>query len=227
MTPQIAELIEGTDNFEIIRDQIAAILVLESTAQQALATAAAKDSGLWKLRVFAERSNPIEAFQAETKQADGTPVVNVWFDNASFDASSSNTVERQKATGTFNVDCYGYGITADDAGIGHQPGDEKAALEAHRALRLCRRILMAGTYTYLGLRKTVWKRWTQSVTVFQPQMDGRPMQHVVGARLALAVDFNEFSPQFAGSPFETVTVALKRKETGEIYLTAEYGSEDS
>jgi len=231
-TAQITVLTEGPDNFEIIRDQIAGILVAESEAQQALATAGGKDPELWKLRVFAERANPLDGFQeADDGTVDSTPLVNVWFDNASFDASSSNVVERQKATGTFNIDCYGYGVSgpgvADDYAIGHQPGDEKAATEAHRALRLCRRFLMAGAWTYLGLRGTVWKRWPQSISAFQPQIDGRPAQHIVGARFSLAVDFNETSPQVVGSPLTFIAIQVKRKETGEIYLTADYGNNDS
>jgi hypothetical protein len=66
-------------------------------------------------------------------------------------------------------------------------------------VRLARNIIMAGAYTYLGLRGLVWKRFPQSISMFQPQIENRAVQRVVGARLALQVHFNEFSPQYATS----------------------------
>ena len=56
----ISELIDKQDNFEIVRDQIAAILVNEVASQMALATAEAKDPEDWNLQIFTERSNPWE-----------------------------------------------------------------------------------------------------------------------------------------------------------------------
>lgn len=106
----IASLIDKQDTVEIIRDQIAAILALETTAQQALATAAAKDPDLWKLRIYQERANPWENLPSKTD--DRSPVVNVWWDSSTFDMSASNIVERQKSSATINIDCYGYGISA-------------------------------------------------------------------------------------------------------------------
>ena len=81
---------------------------------------------------------------------------------------------------------------------------------------------MAAEYTYLGLRGTVWRRWPQSITVFQPQIDGRPVSHVVGARIALRAEFNEFAPQVTPETLELLTVNMKRTEDGEIVLAANY-----
>lgn len=231
MSALITELIDKVDRSEQIRDEIAAILLLESENQQALAAAAipAKNPALWDLRVFLERSNPWEMFKAAPDQIDGTPIVNVSLESINYDAHSSNTVERQMATGLYHIDCYGYGIStanSDDYG-GHQPGDEKAALEAQRAIRLVRNILMAGAYTYLGpaFRNIVGRRWPQQIQMFQPTLDGKAHPHVVAARLALAVNFNELSPQVAGQTIELISATVKRRETGEIYFEAEYGDE--
>jgi len=60
MPALITTLVENLDNSELICDQIAAILATESAAQQALATLAGKNPKLWKLRVFAERTNAWE-----------------------------------------------------------------------------------------------------------------------------------------------------------------------
>jgi len=216
----IQTLIDKQDNFEVIRDQIAAILVTEIASQQALATAAAKDPNEWKLRIFAERSNPWEQYLNNSGN-DPSPIVNIWYDNSNFDQSGSNIQERQKTEGIFNIDCYGYGVSEDD-GAGHKPGDREAAYEVQKALRLVRNILMAGEYTYLGLRGLVWQRWPQSITVFQPQIDGRQIQQIVGARIAFRVVFNEFSPQVIAETLELLSVDVKRAEDGEIVLEADY-----
>ena len=221
----IDSLIDKQDNFEIIRDQIAAILVTETVSQQALAKAAnKKNPKLWKLRVFTERSNPIEEWRDvdTTKTIDSSPIVNVWYDNGSFPMNKGNVVKRQAHDAVYNIDCYGVGFSGDNPAGGHFLGDKEAALENQRAIRLVRNILMAANYTYLGLRGTVWKRWPQSITVFQPQIDGRPVSHVMGARIALRVEFNEFSPQVTPVTLEGVTIDVERTEDGEIVLTAEY-----
>ena len=216
----IAELTDKQDNFEIIRDQIAAILATEVAKQIALATTGGKDPDEWKLRIFSERSNPWE--QLLNEQTDRSPIVNVWFDNSNFDPAASNISERQKTEGVFNIDCYGYGTSSDVPSGGHTPGDKDAALEVQKAIRLVRNILMAAEYAYLGLRGVVGSRWPQSITVFQPQSDGRQMQQIVGARLAFRVVFNEFSPQVASETLELVSVGVNRGENGEIPPVADY-----
>lgn len=215
----IETLIDKFDNSEIIRDQIAAILVTEVAAQKALASAAGKDPALWDLRVYTERSNPWERFLNDPTAT--TPVVNVWFDNSGFDQAGSTVVERQKTTATYNIDCYGFGVSKSAPG-GHAPGDREAAFEAQRALRLVRNILMAAQYTYLGLRGVVWQRWPQAITSFQPQIDAQQVQQVVAGRLAFRVTFNELSPQVVPQILELVSVDVIRAEDGEIVLEADY-----
>lgn len=218
----ISELIDKQDTFEIVRDQIAAILATEIANQRALAKQAGRDPSDWKLRVFSERSNPWEQFLNPEENRDDSPIVNVMFEASDFDTGASNIVERQKTTATFNLDCYGYGRSSDNPLGGHHPGDQSAAIEAQKALRLVRNILMAAEYTYLGLRGTVWQRWPQGITSFQPQLDGRFVQQIVGARLAFRVIFNEFSPQVPLETLELVSVDVIRTETGEIVAEADY-----
>ena len=215
----IETLIDKQDNFEVIRDQIAAILVSEIANQQVLA--AAKDPADWKLRVFTERTNAWEQFLGENP-TDVSPLVNVWWDDSNFNARASDTFERQKSESVYNLDCYGYGKSADVPGGGHTPGDREAAFEVQKAVRLVRNILMAAEYTYLGLRGLVWARWPQSIKSFQPSFDGNPTTQIVGARIALRVDFNEFSPQVVPETLETLAATIRRAEDGEILAEAEY-----
>lgn len=217
-------LINKRDNSELVRDELAAILLAETASQQALALGAdpAQDPDLWKLRVFVERSNPWEEFlDATDGDLDTTPIVNVALDNVSYDPRASNSIQRQKATAVYNIDCYGCGISAAD-GAGHSPGDESAALEAQRCARLVRNILMAEVYAYLGMRGTVWGRWPQSLTMFQPQMEGRSLQRIAAVRFALQVDFNEFSPETQGELLELISVRVRRAETGEVFFDADF-----
>lgn len=216
----IPALIDKQDNFEIVRDQIAAILALEVASQMALATAAAKDPDDWKLRVYIERSNPWEVFLND--DTDRSPLVNVWFDNSNFPQNRGNVVERQGSESVFNLDCYGYGRSADDPIGGHIPGDSEAALEAQRAIRLVRNILMASEYTYLGLRGVVGRRWPRTITVFQPQIDSRPVQQIVAGRISLDVYFNELSPQAEGEALEYISAVIKRAEDGQVIINADY-----
>jgi len=216
----IETLIDKQDNFEIIRDQVAAILALEVANQQTLATAALKDPNLWKLRIYIERANPWEAFLHPT--IDESPLVNVWYENTDFDLSSSNVGERQRARGILNIDIYGYGKSANNPAGGHKAGDELAALNCQRGLRLVRNILMAAEYTYLGLRGVVTGRMPQSIRFFQPEQDNRAVQNIVASRLALAVSFNEYSPQVVLNTLEFISIDVIRAEDGEILIEADY-----
>ena len=216
-------LIDKQDNFEVVRDQIAAILALESASQVARAIAASKPNpDDWKLRIFTERSNPWEQWLND--QSDKSPIVNVWYDNGNFPKGKGNPVERQQHQAVYNIDCYGLGISTDNPAGGHSPGDTEAAFETQRAVRLVRNILMAAQNTYLQLdRKTAGaQRWPQSITVFQPPIDANNMIKVVGSRIALQVIFNEFSPQFTPETLELLSVDVKRTEDGEIVVEADY-----
>ncbi len=225
MPALITTLIDKEDNAEIVRDQIAAILVTEIANQQLLATAAGKDPRLFDLRIFTERSNPWSEWQdAPADELDVPPIVNVSFQNSNADRSASNSVKRQAITATYNLDCLAYGISRATAG-GHQAGDEMAAIDALRGIRLVRNILMSGQYTYLDMRGVVWTRWVANITAFQPEFEDRAVQNVQAVRMAFEVKMNEFSPQVIGQGIETIGVTVKRAETGEIYIKARYDAD--
>ncbi len=217
-------LIDKLDTSELVRDQLAALLKSESVAQQALATAADKDPRAWNLRVFVERTNPwAEWLDGPSEELDAPPIVNVSFETATPDPSTSDRVMRQKVSGVFNIDCYAYGLSRDVPGGGHLAGDMRAATEAMRAARLVRNILMTDSYTYLGMRGLVWGRWVQSITAFAPEFDGRAAQNIAGCRVVLQADYNEFSPQVEPTAVVGITVGVLRDETGEVYFNAQYG----
>jgi hypothetical protein len=236
--PKITTLIDRQDNCEVVRDQIAAILLVESLGQQELARVANKTRRDWEFRVFTERANPWVLFPSpeddETSDSDSDdelPIVNVSLDGVTYDKGVSDIVQRQTAIGTFNIDCYA-GAVSKAGTSGHLPGDEAAAFEAQRVARLVRSILMAAHYTYLDMRGVVGQRWPASLQMFQPSSDGRvanrnPLQHVMAVRLTLEVRFNEFSPQVVGQPLELISAEVKRSPTGQLLLRADYPFEES
>ncbi len=223
----IPGLIDKQDSFEIIRSQIGAILATETASQQNLAVIAGEDPDKWKLRIYEERSNPWEQFLLPLDEVDPSPIVNVWYQNSTFNLSASNVMERQQAEGIFNIDCYGYAVSSDDPSGGHNPGDRESAFEVQRAVRLVRNILMAADYTYLGLRGLIGLRWPENISIFQPQKitdTGHQInvEQVVGARIELRVTFNEFSPQAEPETLELASIDVIRAEDGELLVEADY-----
>ena len=218
-------LIDKQDGFEIVRDQIAAIIKAEVINQMQLATDDGKDPNKWDLKVFIERSDPWEIWNETDDNGSEIlpkiPIVSVWYDNEDVDDGSSSTVDCQTVEGIFNIDIYGYGESqaTDD---GHQPGDLACVLEAQRGIRLVRNILMAGENTYLQLRGFVGRRMPNRHQVFQPSQGDREQGHVCAARFTLKVRFPETAPQVEGVPLEGVFVTCKRSETGEIYFEADF-----
>lgn len=223
MAALITELIQKRDNAPTILDQIAGILALELDNQQALARAADLDPEPWALRVFVNRSEPwsewVEAPEAgePTRPIDVSPILNVRLSTSKADPSRSNSVERQCVTSSYLIDCYGYGSSTEDA-IGHMSADQAAREAATDAATLARNILMAGHYTYLGLRGLVWKRWPSSLDWLEPPEGDHNLQHIAAVRFVLAVDHNEFSPQVTGQPLELITSQMERTPGGQVLV---------
>ena len=224
----IEQLIEKQDNWENVRDQIAAILASEISHQKVLAIAKNtsdkdwdKSEKDWDVKIFSERSNPWEFIDDDS----GDMICNVWFDSASPDQGQfrgGDTVERQFMQASYNLDCYGRGFSSAGQSGGHLAGDLDGTLKAQRAARLVRNILMAAEYIDLGLKGVVGKRMVQSITSFRPEFSDAAVQPVQAVRLVLEVAFNEFSPQIEGEPMEYISININRSPQGEILAEADY-----
>lgn len=217
-------LIDKQDSSEQIRDRIATILKAESIRQVQLAVDAGRtDSTNWDMKVYVERANPWNEFIDNKK--DQPPIINVWFSSSGTDKSASNSVDRQKWNGTFNIDCYGHGV-AQATTEGHLAGDKLAALTSQRAVRLCRNILMSQENLYLGYpsdpQRFVWHRWVSAITSFQPSLDGDQANQVLGSRLVLNVEYNELAPEHEDfNTIEYVSIAVDN-DTGEVLAEADF-----
>jgi len=227
MVDVLDALIDKQDNFEIVRDQIAGILALETINQVQKAIDESKpEPSLWEFNVYTERSRPWEALvedlspDAEIK--DETPIVNVWFDNGTFPKAQGDTVHRQTFDASYNIDIYAGAVSSENPAGGYFSGDQVASLNAQRIIKLVRNILMSSLNTYLQLRGVVGQRWPGSITMFQPQLNEMPVQHIIAGRFVLNVKFNEFSPQATPEDLEELAITIKRAEDGKIIVNTQY-----
>lgn len=218
-------LIDKKDNFEIVRDELAAILALETANQQALATAVGKDPDLWKFRVFAERSGVWESLQSQIDGIPVFPVVNIWFSSLDFATDQAGYTLTQVADpGSYNIDIFASALTEKLSGPGQKPGDLQAALDCQRIVRLVRNILFSvpadttkpgDNYPYLNLPGVVMERKIQSIQYFIPDYKEQGV-HIQAARIPLAVKFSEFALEGPDNPFELVQLQTVFNETGEV-----------
>lgn len=225
LVAQLQSLLDGPDNRELVRDQVAAILKVESDAQAVMAEAAAKDPNLWRLRVFTERSSPWNAF-SDLDPEKRLPIINVWIENSSFEKPRSNPISSQTATGTVHIDCYGFG-TAEETVEGHDSADLVAVREAERACRLARKIIMSGPYFVLGFPQentlpvgqpqVCSGRWVTGITSFQPSQAEQPVDRVAAIRIDLEVTYSEHGPEYVGQPLEILALSVMRDANNEWF----------
>lgn len=215
---KLQSMIDKQDSFEIVRDQIAAILFLELENQRELAKRARLDPDRFNFRVYKERSNPWELVNEE---GENPPIINVWYSNSDFDYGSSSTIDKQKTTAIFNIDCIAT-ATSRETAEGHTLGDEMASLEVQRVAKVIRNILMSDTNAYLQLRGLVWSRRVLSLNIFQPSAENGMMQNLCAARLVLQVVFSEFSPQYEPQALEILSITAHNCD-GQILFKKEIG----
>jgi hypothetical protein len=218
MLAKIDTLIDKLDTVEIINRQIAAILASEVENQEDLASKAGKNPEDFAFDVYRERSKPWEALSDNNGEEIGDmPLVNVCFDNTVYDNRNSNTVEFQHAVSTFYIDCYAHKNKTKD----HE-SDVLTSDEADRIARLARNIIMADVYTYLGMRKIVFKRYVKKIEKMMPtDREGKPFEKICGSRLTVEVDFNEFSPQSIPSTVDLICGKCTYKDTGLVLFEIE------
>lgn len=212
----IDTLIDKQDNYEIVRDQVAQILVNEVVSQKALAVADSQDPALWDFTVFIEKSNPYELIESVKAKIGGdAEIVNVWLDSVSFD--QGDVVDRKQPDTIIQIDCVSSKNAEDNAsgGITTQ-ADIRASLDAERIGRLVRNILMSANYTYLDLRGVVGKRWISRMQKMQPDRDDQPTENTMAFRVTLMVSHLEFSPQITPGDMDIMLIDIKRGELSEV-----------
>lgn len=215
-TERVIPLITELDSFEIVRDKIAEILALETVLQQNQATAEGLDPEGWRFRVYKERMRPWDIYR---DSSDKSPIVNVWYDSDSTDKGKSNNRTQWHHTGRYNVDCIAYAVSEETA-TGHMPGDEAAALAAHKIGRIVRRILVHNKYDNFGLSEVVWDRWLSDRQSFKPTDKGA--QNVRGFRLAFDVEYNEAITLQPENLIELIDVNFLHEPNGQVMARLRY-----
>lgn len=182
--PALNELQSDKDNIEVIRDQIAALLVVDFRRQAELAAASgATDSGDYNVAVYVESDDPLQYVDEDTPGANPFPCVNVILDSSDADKGTAS-VNKQAFTAKLYVDCYAEGNAAEDGEFSF-----KAAQRAWKTARLVRRILRAEANTYLRLRGIVG-RVAWSFQAGEPS-NTRSAIKVKMVRATLTIDYVE------------------------------------
>jgi len=226
MTAKITTLIDKYDNIELIRDKTAVILFEERDNQKELAIADGQDSAGWDFDIYIERSSPWELIEdANGEILKQTPLINVYWNNSSIDESMSDSVSRQTYNSIIHIDCLSAKVhEITDGQI--MRADELASKDAQRIARLVRNILSAAVYKQLDMTEVVHNKKIQSITMFQPQINDRPAQHCVGARLVLQVLHNEYSPEYDAPIMEIIMGEMTRGDDGLLYSEQTYDVEE-
>lgn len=220
MAAIIDQLIDKQDTNELVRDKIGIILFEEKENQKILANGLGKNPALWDFDVYVGRSKPWEILTDQTGQESGElskGLVNILFDNDSFDVKGSGNFARQKAEGIFFIDCFGHKNKTIDLS-----GDEATSKEVLRIARLVRNILMYANYIYLGMQGVVTRRYIIKREKFQPDIRQEGAENVIVARVTLKVDYEEYAFEQIPVILEEVYGQCKISDTGEIYFDALY-----
>jgi hypothetical protein len=222
MAAKILTLLDKKDNFEIIRDEIAAILYLEMINQQALAAIAGQDPNLYLFDVYIERSSPWELIESiDGEVISQTPLINVSFDNMALDPSRGDNIEMFVYNGVFNIDCLAAKTNEIVSGQ-IKKGDELASKDVQRIFRLARNILAASVYHNLNLTSIIHGMTLSNIQMYQPNINNRPAQHVIGARLTANISFNEHTYQYEYETLETIFGNVIRASDNKVYFSASF-----
>jgi hypothetical protein len=198
MANKIAVLIENPDNIEKIRDQVSAILKIETAAQYAMALAAgAADAGDYRIGIWQEKSRPWQ-INEDAEKKNPFPLVNVSLMGFHADGSGGPAVGQKKYTGEIYLDCYASGeFTADES------DDTDSARRAWKVGRVIRNILSSEQYSYLGLRGIVRDiRIVEGKTGDPRNQNENSAQSVTICRLVLQINYYEDTPQASPAEFE-------------------------
>lgn len=199
--PKIDAIIPAA-NFELIRDQIGAVLKLEIDNQKVLDPTFVLPKKIWK-----ERSVPFNANEF--------PAINVRFQNGSYDERSRE--EKQvHAIYTYFIDISF--IAKSTAGEGNT-GDQLATVALHKMMRVVRAILANPAYDTLGFDRPFNKRaWVNSIEVFEP-LEFADATNQINGRVEYCIEVPEYVTIPVGSNLlNEITTQVKINESEEGYF---------
>lgn len=218
---------------ELVRDQIALIILTELPAQEAIAidlaatqpeTLAGKQAQLDIDNKIYDIINNIFTEKGTHFQNDQMPGLNIYFGRSDYSATEGDNVNTQVSNSNFTLEVH---LQYKHKQAGVEPieyGDEKSARVVARILGLLRGILMSGQYITLGdeFSGIVEKRRVTSLDVFQPDsQEDDAKQGLVGI-LNLDVKFRETGPQLMGETLTaartSITIKLRTADDGKVII---------
>jgi len=195
MENKINVLLENSDNVELIRDQLCAILKTECIAQHELAREK-PDAADYRIGVWKDKTRPWSLTE-DSERKNPFPLVNVQLQGFKLDSPGGSTFGQKKYVATFHIDCYAHGEFG-----GEEPDDTDSARKAWKIGRVIRNILTSEHHAYFGLRGIVRDyRITEGITG-DPRNNENSAQSITICRLILVVDYYEDSPKVEGAKFE-------------------------
>jgi len=195
MENKIKFLLEKPDNVELIRDQLCAILKVETTAQHELAKGK-PDEADYRIGIWKDKTRPWSLTEDSEKKKP-FPLVNVQLRGFKLDIPGGGQFGQKKYSATFHLDCYAHGDFDTE-----EPDDTDSAVKAWKIGRVIRNIITSEHHAYLGLRGTVREYKITEGTTGDPRNEEQSAQSVTICRLILTVDYYEDAPQVEGVEFK-------------------------
>ena len=197
-------------NFELIRDQIAAILLAEFTSQQVTFNLPAT---MVPTTVDIERFVPVDE---ET-----FPIINVRLATGKYLDEEGNQTKDSSgdAEGTYRyyVDVYTGSATLTTGGPG---GDQLATTNLHRMMGIIRAILDHPIYNTLGFQPDgplkIWNTHISNFFINLPENTGDAVDYICG-RIVFSVKACETSTLVLPKPLQFIGVTLKLKNNSEYF----------
>ena len=170
MSALITTLI-GQQNFEKVRDEIGAFLFLELANQQSLG------SGLPDIQGFCEQVADIDKTQM--------PAFNILFSRGEYERKTNKVIH---GTYIYFIDVYANGATDND-----DSGDYHSAVMTQRVIGMCRAILDAPQYRWMGFDSSfgIENAGVSSLNVMDKSNPADGMSSTVG-RIVLTVKMPEY-----------------------------------
>lgn len=178
-------------NFEIIRDRIGEILVLELADQ-----VYTQNTSVWRERTIGYDKTEL-------------PSVNIGFDNSSYD--NDNPIAKRGAN-QFYIDVH---CNSKDQAVeisGTKRGDTIAAITCNRISGIIDYILSAPEYYNLGFDPgVIASNWVSSIKT--GRLSEKDSLHTIVNRITFNVISNECVGELSGVPFSSITTKVTINET--------------
>lgn len=207
-------LINKNDNFETIRDEIAAIIALEQAEQKILsASSPISDTTYFNFDLYCEKINPENMIDIDGNNNE--PIVNVSYVQSTL--QNGNISGRAKYLSEYNIDIYACdSVIVDDENNIIMQSDEVTARRVQRIAKIIRNIIFNNEYAVLNLNGIVASRKIQSIQMFVPNNENTA-SNISACRIVLQVEHIETTDENIYNSIEMIQTRCLR-DNGKLYF---------